>query len=145
MSGWRIFFTLLGGIGAVLLIASGGLILLQERASPTSLRAEGKVVNLIIRRLADRSATNFAPLVEFQTESGDTVEFLSSEASNPPTYLIGEQVFVRYDPRYPKLAKIEDLFLQRLLALLLGALGLMLSIICAGFWGIVFIRARRRT
>jgi hypothetical protein len=55
----------------------------------------------------DNHGSTYAPVVQFQTNSGQSIEFVSSYSSSPPAYEIGEQVIVVYPPYEPDKAIIK--------------------------------------
>jgi hypothetical protein len=86
-----------GAIGIGMLVTSAYLYHDTNQFINQSLKADGTVVDLVRGRSnssrmsssstqgTSRSGT-YAPVVEFKTEAGDTVEFVSSTSSNPPSY-----------------------------------------------------------
>lgn len=108
-----------------------------------SLKTEGIVVDLVRSRSSSRTSGSnrrktsrgYAPVVEFTTESGDTIEFVSSTSSNPPKFSEGELVEVFYDPRSPRKAKINSFLTLWAGTIIVGLMGLIFSGIGVGwFW-----------
>jgi hypothetical protein len=69
-------------------------------------------------------STTFAPVVRFQTRSGQTEEFTSGISSSPPDYSVGEQVTVIHPPDNPYDAQINVVWLRWLGPVILLVVGL---------------------
>src|SRR3974390_1194455 len=83
------------GIGSW--IAAGTL-----RLQRNGVAAEGHVIRL------DRGSKGARfPVVEFQTQSGESVTFKSRSGSSPPSFRVGESVPVLYNPNDPQHASIN--------------------------------------
>ncbi len=50
----------------------------------------------------------FCPIVRFETKKGEIIEFKSKTSSKPPSYSVGENVSVLYDPNNPYNAEINS-------------------------------------
>ncbi|HSN91029.1 MAG TPA: DUF3592 domain-containing protein [Anaeromyxobacteraceae bacterium] len=74
-----------------------------SRAAVTS----GTVVE--VRRSGRSRRSAYRPVVRFHLPSGQPVVFRESTGSNPPSYRVGEQVEVRYDPARPSDARAGSL------------------------------------
>lgn len=96
-------FTVVG-----LLVMALGVYLGMERADflETALTADGEVIKLIERRSDDSYV--YYPVVEFKLPgSSDVLSFEHDAGSNPPSYSVGEQVQVLYEPGNPRNAIID--------------------------------------
>lgn len=96
-------FTVVG-----LLAIALGVYLGMERADflETALNADGTVIKLHERRSDDSYV--YYPVVEFKLPgSDDVLSFEHDSGSNPPSYRVGEQVQVLYNPRNPRNAIID--------------------------------------
>ncbi len=96
-------FTVVGLLAIALAIYLG-----LERADflETALTADGEVIKLNERRSDDSYV--YYPVVEFKLPgSYDVLSFEHDAGSNPPSYRVGEQVQVLYDPRNPQNAIID--------------------------------------
>ncbi|TQV87012.1 DUF3592 domain-containing protein [Aliikangiella coralliicola] len=82
---------------------------------------KGEVIELIESSSSDSNAV--APLVTFLNDKGQYTEFVSSHASYPPAYEVGELVDVYYLPEKPDSAKVGDFFSIWGLHLIFGILG----------------------
>ena len=101
-------------------------------------RARATVRELRTRELQMRSADErvsedpvFAPVFEFATPDGQ-VHRIEGDASSPPSYQVGDEVSVLFDPADPGGARIET-FSGLWLGVLLTALGGVLTLGVAGF------------
>jgi hypothetical protein len=119
-----------------------------------SIKTDGIVVDLVrshsIRSRPTVSGSSsrklrrgYSPVVEFTTESGDTVEFVSSTSSNPPDFTEGELVEVFYDPKSPRKAKINSFLTLWAGTIIVGFLGLNFSAIGIG-WSWNKVKKKRR-
>ena len=83
------------------IISAGGMIYgiyqgLSQNAWLRSARmADGKVIELIEKSGGEGGRT-YAPKVRFTTLSGQSVEFVASMSSSPPSFRVGERVRVAY-------------------------------------------------
>lgn len=62
---------------------------------------EGKVTGIETNTDSD-GGTTYSPVVTFQTLQDRKITFTSNYGSNPPSYKVGDQVDVLYDPNDPK-------------------------------------------
>lgn len=129
----RIIFRILFLAGIIyFLIASGfgiNRLLFLNRA----ISAEGVVINLIEEITVDGDNNNrvlYRPEVRFNTREGEAEEFISSLASNPPRFSVGNKVKVLYykDGRFVR-AEIDWFIILWLVPLALFFIGLIFSII----------------
>lgn len=82
-----------------------GFLVLSSRHFVThSMQAQGHVLRLI------RDSDVYKPVVAFQTQDGTRIELKSSSGTSPPTYAVGENVTVFYDPANPNSAVLNDWF-----------------------------------
>ena len=70
-----------------------------------------------------RNSFSYAPVVQFQSNDGRSITFISSTSSNPPGYSRGETVDVLYKPLSPEQAKIRSFFSLWIEVLVSGILG----------------------
>lgn len=108
-------------IGLALLAGAGYLYQSKQTFLSQATQTEGVVVDLSLSR-SDNSDVYY-PVVTFQTQSGESVQFKASVGSNPPSYEEGEKVEVLYDPAAPKEAEINSFSSLYLAPLILGILG----------------------
>lgn len=103
-----------------------------------ALKAEGIVIDLIESRsstssnIGSSSSYTYAPKVHFNTQQGQTITFITSSSSNPPSYHIDEKVEILYLADQPSTAKINGYFDLWGGITILGGLGGVFSVIGAG-------------
>ena len=90
-----------------------------------ALEANGVVVDLVSSRSSD--STTYRPVVEFTTQTGQQIEFVSSTGSNPPSYSRGEEVVVLYNPGTPENARIDGFFSLWGAPLIVGVMGFIFA------------------
>ena len=83
--------------------------------------AQGKVTELVRSRSGD--STTYKPVVQFNGQNGELIEFMSSTGRSPPSYDVGEKVEVFYLPENPQNAKINGFFSLWGGPLIVGILG----------------------
>lgn len=93
-------------------------------------RAEGTVTDLVRSRSSD--STTYKPVVQFTSDRGERIEFISSVGSNPPSYAKGEKVEVLYLADNPRDAKINGFFSLWGGPLIVGGIGLALLLAGGG-------------
>jgi len=126
----------------VSLAASGYTYYSTNKFINQSTKTQGIVIDLVGSRSSrirtgtsrSRNSTTYAPVVEFKTDSGDTIEFTSSTRTNPPSFSRGERVDVFYDPWSPNNAKIDGFFSLWGSSLILGFVGLPFAVIGVGWF-----------
>ena len=70
-----------------------------------------------------------APQVRFATADGETITFTHHTASDPPTYKIGQEVTVRYQPGRPHEAQIGSFSSLWAMPLLLFFVGSIITLV----------------
>ena len=120
-------FTLVG-IGMLV----GALLVYRSTSSflTEAAKTEGTVVELAKSRSSD--STTYRPVVQFTSQSGQAIEFVSSTGSNPPSYSKGQKVEVLYLPKDPKNAKISGFFSLWGGSAILGGMGGVFFLIGTG-------------
>lgn len=106
---------------AVTILIAAGLLYSSKSRMANGPVTQGKVVSLT-RQDGDQARAQ-APLVEFKTPKGDTVQVQSTHFTDPPSYTVGQSVEVRYDPRNPQNAAINVFVELWGLTAALGAFG----------------------
>lgn len=125
-------------IGAAMLAGTFYWVQNTYQFTQKALKAQGTVIDLIESRSSSSSSTNsssgytYAPKVQFTTEQGQEITFITSSSSNPPSYNIDEKVEVFYLADKPSFAKINGYFDLWGGATILGILGGVFFIIGAG-------------
>lgn len=87
--------------------------------------AKGKVIELVLDRSSTSNNTSYTykPLIKFMTEDEQTIEFLSSVGSKPPSYSVGDPVEVLYRKNDPYNAKVNSFFAVWGIATILTLMG----------------------
>jgi hypothetical protein len=100
----------------VLLVVGGGIVWFglyirgnMQATIATMIPAEGRVVALETRERPGKQST-YRPIVEFVSETGQSVRFTDSTGSNPPAHRVGDTVEVLYDPATPEFAMVNSFF-----------------------------------
>jgi hypothetical protein len=120
-------FTLIGLcmlVGAIFIYRSTNSFLAE------AVKTQGTVVGLAQSRSSD--SNTYKPVVQFTSQTGQPIEFVSSTGSNPPSYSKGQKVEVLYSPTLPQNAKISGFFSLWGGAVILGGMGGTFLLIGAG-------------
>ncbi len=137
---FRILRSAFFAIGIIMQI--GAIVSYQNTNSfiAKSTKAEGMIIDLV--RADSRT---YKPVVRFNAQDGELVEFTSSVGTSPPSYSIGEKVEVRYLSNEPKNAIINDFLTLWLAPLIFSGLGIIFILIGSGFAvSLFFIQQRKR-
>ena len=90
-------------LGAIYLYSSTSEFLAKAKV------AKGKVINLVAFSSTNNSMT-YSPVFQFKDQSGKIHTIQSASSSNPPSYEIGEEVKIFFNPENPKEAKLDGIF-----------------------------------
>jgi hypothetical protein len=120
-------------VAATILTAAGLLYFSKSKLLNAGVSAPAKVVSL-----TDGSGDGKAPLFEFQTRDGRTVQVQSLHFSNPPQYVAGQAVEIVYDPKDPQSAAINAFGELWGFTATLGALGGVAALAGAGM--LIFLK-----
>lgn len=104
----------------------------------TGVTAPGVVISLE-RHSGSKGSDTYAPVVQFETPDGQTIQF-TGMASSPPTHRENEKVTVIYEPSSPHNAKINSFTGLWLGPLIAGFITLMFGGIG---WGMIIYRRTR--
>lgn len=102
------------------------------RRTSREVSAPGRVVEIVMRReyinQQDRIVQEYYfPVIEFTSSDGREHSIQSTEGSSPPSYAVGDQVIVLYDPQNPAEVRIKSFgssALNWLLPAITGVIGL---------------------
>jgi hypothetical protein len=97
-----------GMISIGCLFGSVYAIVSQMQKRKNSIAASGVVVGLEKSILNAGSSGVYCPVVEFKTNTGETIRFESSFGTMPASNKEGDVVRVQYNPNNPKEAEIES-------------------------------------
>ena len=62
----------------------------------------------------------FAPIIRFESNDGESVEFKSRTFSRPPRFEIGDEIEIVYDPKDPARAMIDNFVVRYLTAIVIA-------------------------
>lgn len=134
MKVFSIFNYVFSIIGACLLAGAIYLYINKQAFLEKAETTQGTVVEMIPKRSKD--STTYSPVISFTTKTGQQITYTSSVSSNPPSYEVGENVQIFYDPADPKDAEINGFFLLWLGVIILGFIGIVFFLI--GSLGVLF-------
>ncbi len=129
----------MSAIGPIFLIVGVGLLLgfffvfsrtRRFLASAQEVRAE--VVGMQERAGNNHRTRVYYPVLRYRTQQGATKEVVSSVGSTPPRYKEGDSVAVLYDPAKPEDVRIHSFINVWVAPLVLGSLGVILTLVGAG-------------
>jgi hypothetical protein len=126
-------------IGPIFLIVGVGLLLgfffvfsRTRRFLASAQEARAEVVGMQDRIGTDHRTRVYYPVLRYRTQQGATKEVVSSVGSTPPRYKEGDSVAVLYDPAKPEDVRIHSFLNVWVAPLVLGALGVILTLVGAG-------------
>jgi hypothetical protein len=108
--------------GLAMLSGAGHYALVARHDITIGTTTDGTVTDLFVGSDSDGDNVYY-PRVRFVTQSGDVLEFTSSNGTRPPAFEVGEAVSVLYDPAAPGNARINSFFQLWLLPIILGGIG----------------------
>jgi hypothetical protein len=121
----KLFLGIFGGIAVLMLLVAAGSSYSVIAQVNREVRAPGSVVDTVVQQeYGDSSAFSY-PVIAFTDRDGKDHTVQVSEGSSPPEWAVGDAVTVRYDPAYPKGARIESWTSDLLLWLLPGITGIV--------------------
>jgi hypothetical protein len=91
--------------GLLFFAIGSGLTYRQRTFEKQGIETQGVVVGL--QESTDSDGSTYAPIVNFKASSGQSVEFVTSYYSSPPSYEVGQTVTVVYSPEKPEKAVIK--------------------------------------
>jgi hypothetical protein len=125
-------------IGPIFLIVGVGLLLgfyfafsRTRRFLASAQEARAEVIGIKQSSGGSRDRVYY-PVLRYRTQQGATKEVVSSVGSNPPRYKEGDSVVVLYDPAQPGDVRIHSFFNVWMGPLVLGLLGVIMSLVGAG-------------
>lgn len=109
----RIVLTIFTGVAVLMLVITAAATFFNFQKLSREESAPGRVVEVIMEReyvnQQDRIVREFYfPVVQFTAEDGKRREVKISEGSDPPSYEVGDEVTVMYDPEHPLDARIRS-------------------------------------
>lgn len=132
-------------LGVTFFSASLGFTYSELEFEKNSLSTSGVVIDLVptyrnnhSRKSINQSHTLYSALIEYQSPYGETLQHLTSYASYPPAFAIGENVALLVDRSQPNIAIVDRFWAKWLFSVVFGIAGLPL--ICIG----IFIDAKEK-
>lgn len=101
-----------------------------KKFNNAAVKTNGTVVDLLAKD--GRRSVSYTPVVNYTDAGGHEHRYIPSFSSNPPGFSIGEKVGVYYNPKNPDEAKLDG-WGEYIGAMILGGLGLVFSLIGAGY------------
>jgi hypothetical protein len=133
-----LFVTVIVLVGPGLLVGAAVGTVRQASFVYSSTRTEGTIVEL--HWVSGRRGFSYAPAFRFTDEDGQTHTLVSSVASYPSPFSVGERIEVLYPPGDPLHAKIDSVGQLWRAQIACGVLGAALSV----FPVQIYLRRRRR-
>ena len=130
----KLFVLIFGGIGVILLAIAGIVYFREQKFLSVAEQVSGTVVDLDLSSDSDGSSA-FCPVIEFNTKAGEPVRYYGNVCSNPPSYQIGEQVDVVYDPQDITHVQMTGFWSQYTGVVVLSCIGLPFLLIT--LWGVL--------
>ncbi|GAB4581641.1 MAG: hypothetical protein Fur0022_43900 [Anaerolineales bacterium] len=124
-----------------ILIGGGYIAYNNYQLRTTGASTIGTVIRL--DESSDDSGTAYSPVFQYQV-NGQTYEFESQNATNPPTHRVGDQDTIYYDPTNPEKAQVDsffDMWLAPSLLICVGSGGVIATNIGVLVW--IFWRRRK--
>jgi hypothetical protein len=137
--GLKIFNAVFLMTGSVLLAVGMYVTASRFHLQRVGISAHGQVIRL--QASLDSKGTSYYPVVEYMTHDGKMATFTSRVGSSPPSFRVGEEVGVIYDPDHPEDAYIRTFWQFWGLSVLMLGLGVVFAGISTG---IILSRARGR-
>lgn len=126
-------------VGIGLLVAAVWMFTEQHAFYANALRADGRVVDIVSRRSSDGRRVLFAPKLVFTDTAGRPVTFISSVASSPADFLVGDRALVAYDRGDSSHAEVDSFSARWMGVLICGGLGTFMPLLAT----LIFIGFRR--
>ena len=129
----KIFVLVFGGLGAILLAIAGIVYFREQTFLSSAEKATGTVTDFNLSS-SDDGGNSYCPVIDFTTAGGEPVKYFANVCSSPPSYEIGEEVEVVYDPQDIKHVQMNGFWSQYVGVVVLGAIGLPFFLL--GIWGL---------
>jgi len=137
----KIFVLVFGGIGLILLAFAGVSYMREADFLGRAESASGQVVDFNLSSSTE-GGSSYCPVIDFTTKDGQPVKYFANVCSSPPSYDIGEEVQVLYDPEDPKKVQMDGFWSKYVGTFVLSCIGLPFFAI--GIWGLFVGRQKPR-
>jgi hypothetical protein len=108
----------------------GVILFIRTRISISKAqKAKGKVIQSVY--FPDENGGGYAPMYQFRTLDGKSIEILDDLSSNPPRFQVGQEIDILYESANPEKARINKGLNLYFEPLVLG--GMALIFLLAGF------------
>ena len=115
-----IIFSLIGG----LLVLIGVFLFIRTRISiGKAQKTKGKVIQLVY--FPGENGGGYAPMYQFRTLDGQSIEILDELTANPPRFQVGQEIDVLYESGNPEKAHINKWLYLYFEPIVLGGMGLI--------------------
>jgi hypothetical protein len=128
-------------VGVLMLVIAALATVSTLRTLSREVSAPGEVVDLVVRPSQDAETgrvTDYTyPVVDFYLPDETHLRFELNEGSSPPSYEIGDQVTILYDPDHPRQARIKSFsstILMWILPAITGLVGVVFSGVSVAAW-----------
>lgn len=128
------------GIGLCMLLAAGLLFQNTRSFLNSAILTEGTVIDLV--ESSPNDTTVYQPIISFQDQKGEAIEFKSTVGNNPPSYLPGDKVELIYEADNPEGASINNFFSLWGGALIVAGIGAVFTLMGLGIMLTTFLKAR---
>jgi len=109
------------------LVLIGVFLFIRTRISiGKSQKAKGKVIQLVY--IPGENGGGYAPMYQFRTVDGKSIEVLDELSTNPPQFQVGQEIDVLYDSRNPEKARINKWLYLYIVPLGVGGMGLIIVV-----------------
>ena len=116
--------TMIMGLVGGILVLIGFVILMRTRSFMASAQqTKGTVIRMVSSSGSD--GISYAPVFQFKSINGATIEVAEKLYSNPPQFKTGQEVDILYDPQDPQHARVNKGFNLYFTPALLGGMGLL--------------------
>jgi hypothetical protein len=129
----KIFVLVFGGIGTILLLIGGLVFYNEQKFLETAEVVNGTVTDYNLSSSTD-GGSSYCPVIEFTTKKGEPVKYYANVCSSPPSYDIGEQVEVLYDPADIRNVQMNGFWSKYTGVIVLSCIGLPFFLL--GVWGL---------
>lgn len=126
----KIVLWIFSGVAALMLLVAGISSFSALAKLGREVEADGRVVDMIERREYTNEQDRifeeyYYPVVEYVSSNGKSHTIQLAEGSNPPSYEIGDEVTVLYEPEHPLDVRIKSFESNTLLWVLPGITGII--------------------
>ena len=118
----KIFIAVFGAAGLLMLAIAGFLFTKEQSFLARAETVTGTVVDLDLSSSSDNGSA-YCPVIEFDTKAGEPVRYYGNVCSNPPSYDIGDQVDVLYDPQNIRTVQMTGFWSQYTGVIVLSCIG----------------------